>query len=100
VGSNQTAVGVGNQTAIKSWFPLATTFEGSGEDYGRWTPVNEKWFLDRVDAIKRQKKGWEPLPAGKWRDLMRGLNDGRQLKKQSLALAQDFVQNVPSDGHH
>ncbi|KAF9439550.1 hypothetical protein P691DRAFT_635241, partial [Macrolepiota fuliginosa MF-IS2] len=31
--------GVGRDVAKLSWYPLG--FEGSGEDFGRWTPRNE-----------------------------------------------------------
>ncbi|KAG6903714.1 hypothetical protein DXG01_015415, partial [Tephrocybe rancida] len=43
--------GFGDQTAMRSWFPSLTTFEGSGEDYGRWNGQREDSFFRRLDEI-------------------------------------------------
>ena len=80
--------GEGNQKAMKSWFPLSTTWDEAGENYGRWTPYNESWFQKRLRDIQ---SGIGPLTASQWRDRLRGLNAVRRLRAGNEKVAQDIL---------
>ncbi|KAF8067832.1 hypothetical protein FPV67DRAFT_1415826 [Lyophyllum atratum] len=72
----------GSQPAVKSWYPLVSTFDKSGENYGRWTVYREEGFRRRTREINDAtvdgaSRG--PLNFKKWRDLMRGMKDVRYL---------------------
>ncbi|KAF9441606.1 hypothetical protein P691DRAFT_633851, partial [Macrolepiota fuliginosa MF-IS2] len=82
-GVYRTFTGVGMDVAKLSWYPLG--FEGSSEDFGRWTPCNEfEWkkcnntILDMSSDVKLRS----PMGMTKWRDRLRGFRDGRQAKKR------------------
>jgi hypothetical protein len=74
--------------AVKSWWPLYSTWEGSGENYGRWTEWNEHLYQKRLKEIQ---EGAEPLPANKWRDRLRGLKEARQVKKHIALFSKAFL---------
>lgn len=86
--------GYQNQTAIKSWFLLVSTFEGSSEDFGRWTSFRENWYDQRRCTILNPET--KPalhglLTASKWRDLMREVKTARQLNTNASSFAKEFI---------
>ena len=80
--------GHGAQKAVKSWFPLSTTWDEAGENYRRWTPYNEVWFRNRRKDIE---SGAGPLPASQWRDRLRGMKTVRQLTTNNRRFAEEFM---------
>ncbi|KAG6912479.1 hypothetical protein DXG01_014288 [Tephrocybe rancida] len=86
--------GFGDQTAMRSWFPSLTTFEGSGEDYGRWNGQREDSFfrrLDEINNVNREASSRGPINAKKWRDLMRGTKELRRLRDDIEKWSDAFI---------
>ncbi|KAG6915610.1 hypothetical protein DXG01_010725 [Tephrocybe rancida] len=84
--------GLGAQTAMRSWFPLSSTFEAGGEDYRRWNDYREDDFQRRLAEIsKPTSESRGPLNAKKWRDLMRGTKDMRRLKDVIERWSENFI---------
>jgi hypothetical protein len=73
---------------VKSWWPLHSTWESGGENYGHWTEWNEHLYQKRLKEIQ---EGAQPLPAHKWRDQLRGPKEARQVKKSVSTFSQDFL---------
>ncbi|KAG6912224.1 hypothetical protein DXG01_016264 [Tephrocybe rancida] len=87
--------GSGSQLAMRSWFPSFTTFELSGEDYGRWTAHREDSYfrrLDEINNIKHEASSRGPLNAKKWRDLMRGGKELCRLKDTIEMWSKEFLE--------
>ena len=85
--------GYGTQMAVKSWWPLPTTWrEGDcGVNLGYWTELNEEWYQRRLKDIQDGKA--EPLPANKWRDRLRGLKESRTLKASIEKFSLEYLHN-------
>ncbi|KAG6913847.1 hypothetical protein DXG01_003935 [Tephrocybe rancida] len=84
--------GLGAQTAMRSWFPLSSTFEAGGEDYRRWNDYREDDFQRHLAEIcKPTSESRGPLNAKKWQDLMRGTKDMRQLKDVIERWSENFI---------
>ncbi|KAF9441228.1 hypothetical protein P691DRAFT_684646 [Macrolepiota fuliginosa MF-IS2] len=93
-GVYRTFTGVGMDVAKLSWYPLA--FEGSGEDFGRWTPRNEIEWKKRNDMILNKDVDVglrSPMGIRKWRDRLHGFKDGRQAKKRLEELSRKFLED-------
>jgi hypothetical protein len=86
-----TVLGEGNQTALKSWFPLSLAYDSCGENYGRWTFWNETEYDTRVRDIQN---GGQPLPFSHWRTKLRGMKKSRQLKKAISKLSDEFLDSA------
>jgi len=80
--------GHGAQTATLSWFPLPSTYDISGENYGRWTPRSEAEYQRWLAAIEN---GGQPLPQSHWRDQLRGHKKTRKLMQNMLAFSNAFL---------
>lgn len=79
-----------------SWYPLASTYEGSGEDQGRWTPHAEQLYKKRkVSLLDGNVKNNLSVPVGasKWRDKLRGMADARRAKKQMEMWSAKFLED-------
>ena len=75
------------------------TFEAGGESYGRWNPFTEDGFILRVGELNdpaRAESSRGPLAAKKWRDLMRGLKETRQLKENIERWSVAFITKYAS----
>ncbi|KAF8057991.1 hypothetical protein FPV67DRAFT_1676758 [Lyophyllum atratum] len=93
----------GSQPAIKSWYPLVSTFDKCGENYGRWTVYREEGFRRRTKEINcidpsvaEASRG--PLNFKKWRDLMRGMKDVRYLNENLDRWCTEFLDRHISSG--
>ncbi|KAF8073357.1 hypothetical protein FPV67DRAFT_1410562 [Lyophyllum atratum] len=87
----------GSQAAIKSWYPLVSTFDKSGENYGRWTVYREEGFRRRTKEINDTSVGEAsrgPLNFKKWRDLMRGMKDVRHLNENMDRWCTEFLERL------
>jgi hypothetical protein len=86
------------QKAFKSWWPLSTTWNdvGCGSNWGRWTEQNEQWFQDRLRKI--QDGTAQPLPANKWRDLLRGMKEVRHIKANVEKFSGEYLEARRSSG--
>ncbi|KAF8055372.1 hypothetical protein FPV67DRAFT_1680475 [Lyophyllum atratum] len=96
-GTYMCYTGLGTQLAARSWYPLVSTFEAGGEDYGRWNVYREDGFLMRLDEINnpgRPEGSRGPLTAKKWRDLMRGMKEMRLLKDNIQRLSTPSSRNI------
>lgn len=97
--SNLGRTGHGTQQTKLSWFPLAHTYEGSGENVGRWTDHLNDMYEGRVKSITKgdSSRGFHtPLSPAKWRDRLRGYPVGRRAYKQLEHWAEEFL-NVHVD---
>uniref|UniRef100_A0A8H7XJE8 Uncharacterized protein n=1 Tax=Psilocybe cubensis TaxID=181762 RepID=A0A8H7XJE8_PSICU len=87
--------GQGNTIARKSWLPLHSIYQLSGQDYGRWTENSEVIFdifdnrnssaIKGLTNIQRQ-----PQSSNKWRDGTRGSGQLRRGRQQLEKLASDL----------
>ncbi|KAF8056263.1 hypothetical protein FPV67DRAFT_1401732, partial [Lyophyllum atratum] len=83
---------INNQVAIKSWYPLPSTFDKCGENYGRWTSHSEEGFQRRTNEIHDGGEGGRgPLNASKWRDLMTGMRDVRYVNENLERWCAEFL---------
>ncbi|KAG6882192.1 hypothetical protein C0993_011637, partial [Termitomyces sp. T159_Od127] len=67
--------GVPNQCSLRSWSSPMSTFETSGESYGRWNGCSEDVFLrhlSEINSAKHEANSRGPINAKEWRDLLRG----------------------------
>ncbi|KAF8063149.1 hypothetical protein FPV67DRAFT_1672188 [Lyophyllum atratum] len=93
-GAYTCLTGIQNQTSTRSWYPLASTFEAAGENYGYWNPYTEKVFWRRLDEINNSDRAADsrgPLTAGKWRDLLRGSKEVRRCKDNVERWSEAFI---------
>ena len=65
--------GKGDQKALKSWWPLQTTWEKETTlaNYGHWTDYNEIWYQRRLREL-REGSNVQPLAESEWRSRLRG----------------------------
>ena len=47
-----------------SWWPTPKQWKRSGQDVGYWSSQNERWFQNRLDAIRRGEA--QPKASSKW----------------------------------
>lgn len=79
-----------------SWYPLVSTYEGSGEDQGRWTPHAEQLYKKRKESLLSDDVRNNlsiPIGATKWRDKLRGLADARRATKQVEGWSKKFLED-------
>ncbi|KAF9054770.1 hypothetical protein BJ165DRAFT_1399932 [Panaeolus papilionaceus] len=81
--------GKGAQTARKSYYPLASTFKGSGMDYGRWTVLLENSFKAVRDTSSTGSR--QPKTMTQWRDATRGAGEFRRGQSRIEELSVEFV---------
>ena len=79
--------GFSNQLIYLSWWPLPSTWEGSGLNVQYWSSGCESWFISRVNAIKAGTA--KPMGSSQWKKELRK-------KKSKLTtilniLDQDFI---------
>jgi hypothetical protein len=86
--------GYGNQTATVSYFPLPSTYDASGENYGIWTERAEDEHQKWEAAVQN---GAQPRPQGQWRDFLRGHKKARRLKASTSTSSLHFL-NVARAG--
>jgi hypothetical protein len=84
--------GHGGQIALKSWWPLPSTWDYAGCNWGRWTPWNEVWFQKRLREI--QEGTGQPLSANVWRDRLNGSKAARTLKVETEKLSLEFLRSI------
>ncbi|KAF9784299.1 hypothetical protein BJ322DRAFT_990744, partial [Thelephora terrestris] len=53
-----------NQTKDLSWWPKVNTWEGSGLDFGCWTPLCERWFQGHLKKIQEGRT--QPYATRQW----------------------------------
>jgi hypothetical protein len=65
--------GKGDQTALKSWWPLQTTWEKEAAlaNHGYWTDYNETWYQRRLREL-REGGSVQPLTESEWKSRLRG----------------------------
>ena len=78
-------------TEIISWWPMQSTWETSGLDFGRWTPWCEQWFQKRLDALRCGDAG--PYRSNEWRVKIRMFNKVRPLHEALATASKRFVNN-------
>jgi len=69
------SAGYGAQISHRSWYPLLATFEGSGDDIGRWTDYHAEIYRKRHAAILDQSLPYtrrSPITATLWKNQVRG----------------------------
>lgn len=79
-----------------SWYPLVPTYEGSGEDQGRWTPHAEQLYKKRKASlldVNVKNNLSVPVGAKKWRDKLRGMADARRAMKQVDVWSNNFLKD-------
>ncbi|KAF9035485.1 hypothetical protein BJ165DRAFT_1409359 [Panaeolus papilionaceus] len=81
--------GNGAQTSRKSYYPLASTFKGSGMDHGRWTVLLENSFKTVREASSTGSR--QPKTMTQWRDGMRGAGEFRRAQLRIEELSVEFV---------
>ena len=42
----------GTESELRSWWPTPELWDGSGLNFGRWTPWCESWFQKRLDKLR------------------------------------------------
>ncbi|EKM74336.1 hypothetical protein AGABI1DRAFT_133383 [Agaricus bisporus var. burnettii JB137-S8] len=80
-GVYQSFTGTGTNIKKQSWYPLVSTFEGSGEDQGRWYYRLEQNYKNRESSILGEKVTVNSrllLSATQWRDKVRGFGEARR----------------------
>ncbi|KAF7761922.1 hypothetical protein Agabi119p4_9914 [Agaricus bisporus var. burnettii] len=80
-GIYQSFTGTGMNIKKQSWYPLVSTFEGNGDDQGRWHSRLEENYLKHVSSILNEKVTVNPqllLSATEWRDKTRGFGQARR----------------------
>ncbi|KAH9481660.1 hypothetical protein JR316_0006187 [Psilocybe cubensis] len=90
------------QTTVKSWFPPANLWKvpatQNGTQWVEWTPTNEAWYLERVEAILTRQA--QPLTRVQWKTMLRGTPPSRKLQasasQRAQALINAHVSVVPS----
>ena len=81
--------GSGKQTALKSWWPQQSTWMENDHNFGHWTEVNERWYLQRLERI--QDGTAQPLGVSQWRNQLR-TKEARAVKAHVETLSQTFLQ--------
>ncbi|KAG5650695.1 hypothetical protein H0H81_011330 [Sphagnurus paluster] len=95
-GTYECPTGQGNQVSYLSWFPMTSTFEAGGEDYGRWNIYREEGYNRHTEEINnpaRAESSRGPLNAQKWCDLMRGMKEMRQVMDNMERWSTEFIKN-------
>ncbi|KAF9439412.1 hypothetical protein P691DRAFT_690877 [Macrolepiota fuliginosa MF-IS2] len=70
-----TFMGICDQTAKLSWYPLVYIFDGSGEDVGRWMDHNEMLWEKQNKSILNPNVNNNlhiPVNITQWQDKLRG----------------------------
>ncbi|PPQ69305.1 hypothetical protein CVT24_001671 [Panaeolus cyanescens] len=94
-GLNECFTGNGLQTSKKSFYPLPSTFIGSGFDFGRWTISAENFFqrvhVGGLGPEDESKTFRQPLTMSKWRGGTRGSGTCRRAQAHVEKLASSFI---------
>ncbi|KAH9481671.1 hypothetical protein JR316_0006198 [Psilocybe cubensis] len=61
----------------------------NGSQWVEWTPTNEAWYLECVEAILTRQA--QPLTRGQWKTMLRGTPPSRKLQASASQRAQAFV---------
>ena len=87
--------GKGDQKALKSWWPLQSTWEKETAlvNYGHWTDYNETWYQRRLREL-REGRNVQPLAESEWRSRLRGnLKKAKSIRDNNLKFASEAVHN-------
>jgi hypothetical protein len=85
--------GKGNQTQDMSWWPKVTTFEASSLNAGCWTPLCERWFRKRLEALR--SGSISTYSSSAWQKNLRyGKNHAKEFIRRSKNLGQDYLSNI------
>jgi hypothetical protein len=74
-------LGAGTNLKKQSWYPLVSTFEGNGDDQGRWSPRLEDLYQKRQMSILAEGVTINRnllFTASQWRDKTRASGDARR----------------------
>ena len=86
------ALEYGTQIALKSWWPLLSTWDDCGRNLGYWTEWNEVWFQKHLRGILDGTT--QPLAASKWRDRLTGFKDACHLKANVEKFSLEFLESI------
>jgi hypothetical protein len=85
--------GKGDQKALKSWWPLQSTWEKETTlaNHGYWTDYNEIWYQRRSREL-REGRDVQPLTESEWKSRLRGnLKMARRIRDNNLKFASEVV---------
>jgi hypothetical protein len=83
-------IGHGAQIAVKSWWPLQSTWMESDHNFGRWTASNELWYQGHRQKILAGKA--QPITMTKWREQLR-MRDPRLIHKNVEKYSEEFLRS-------
>lgn len=81
------------QTSDKSWWPKELTWRKSGLNIGYWSADCERWFQNRLEAIRNNKADLKT--AADWKMSLKLRRDTSRLLAANEYVAANFL-----DGHH
>lgn len=87
--SAQYGAGKGDQRKDLSWWPKVTTWEGSGAYVGCWTPMCERWFRKRIQAIREGEA--KLFSSTQWQKNLRYDKDTKKFFMNWKNIGRDFL---------
>ena len=74
-----------------SWWPKVTTWENSGVDFGCWTPMAERWFRNRLEALRQCEGKTRAHSAKEWYKNLRFQKETKKFLTNWNVIGRDFL---------